>query len=184
LDCFSDVNTYAREYDKWRAEGDIFEFLRSDACPIPEHLRQMFFDLADQEEEIFGSIRNLPVVLCHKDFWVQNILCADGAIRIIDWDCAGWGYLGEDIASLVIDETPPQRIEAYYRALVPAYYRGLAEHMDVSGIQNRCIREMILIKFGYRLVRGYRHVKTAEAKQRHIAALQKIYEMESSYANH
>jgi len=87
-------------------EGKSFEysFLRSATCEIPQHLKQMFLDIDDNMDAIFNKIASLPVVLCHRDFWVENIIYSNGKIRLIDWDTSGWGYLGEDIASLIADD--------------------------------------------------------------------------------
>jgi len=46
----------------------------------------------------------LPIVLCHRDFWIENIFLSQGKLRLIDWDCVGWGFAGEDIASLIADD--------------------------------------------------------------------------------
>jgi len=48
-----------------------------------------------------GRIERLPVVLCHRDFWVANIFYKDQKILLLDWDTTGWGYMGEDIASWI-----------------------------------------------------------------------------------
>ena len=63
--------------------------------------------------------------------------------------------MGEDIASLIVDETDTEYLVEYYRKLVPAYYKGASEYIDISLIDNDYIWEMILIKFGYRIVHYY-----------------------------
>jgi hypothetical protein len=105
-------------------DGKSFEysFLRLRGCDIPEHLKQMLIDIDDYKDEIFDKLKTLPVVLCHRDFWNENIFFSDGRIRLIDWDTTGWGFLGEDIASLIVDGMDVERFEENYRRLVPAYY--------------------------------------------------------------
>ena len=65
----------------------------------------------------------------------------------------------------------------YYRRCVPAYYKGFSEYADVSHIKNHCIREMILVNLGYRLVKWFINAESPEIKALQIDTLQKIYEM-------
>ena len=135
-------------------------------------------DIDERKNEIFCELKNLPIVLCHRDFWIENIFSHEGKIRLIDWDTSGWGYVGEDIASLVIDDTDASCIGEYYRRLIPAYFMGLSEHMDISQIDNLYIREMILIKFGYRILQEYMFSEAQDVKEEQVSILQKVYEME------
>lgn len=160
-------------------DGKSFEYgcLRSKGCGIPDHLKKMLMDIDDRKDEIFDQLKNLPVVLCHRDFWNENIFYADGKIRLIDWDTAGWGYLGEDIASLIVDGMGVERLEENYRRLIPAYLNGLSEYMDVPAIDKACILTMILIKFGYRMMQEYMFSDDSNEKSWGVNALQKLYEM-------
>jgi len=87
----------------------------------------MIIDIDNRADAIFKNIRKLPVVLCHRDFWIANIIYNNGNIALIDWDTTGWGYLGEDIIQLITDETNPALWEEYKRRLIPAYLNGFAE---------------------------------------------------------
>lgn len=156
-----------------------FEYncLRSDVCDLPEHLKQMLIDIDDRRDMIFAKIKQLPVILCHRDFWIENIFLTKAGIVLIDWDGVGYGYICEDIASLIFDDTDVEYIDEYYRRLVPAYYGGLSEYIDISAIEDLCIQEMVLIKFGYRILQEYMFTQSADKKSQQITALQKIYEM-------
>ena len=160
-------------------EGKSFEysFLRSEVCDIPQHLKQMIFDIDDNMDKLFKEIACLPIVLCHRDFWIENIIYDAGKIRLIDWDTAGWGYLGEDLASLISDDVDYDYFEELCERLIPAYYKGIAEYMDISAVGNKFIREMILLKFGYRKVQGCLFAETAEDRDEIVRELQKIYDM-------
>jgi predicted N-acetyltransferase YhbS len=160
-------------------EGKSFEYgyLRSRSCDIPEHLKQMLIDIDDHKDEIFDKLKNLPVVLCHRDFWNENIFFSDGRIRIIDWDTTGWGFLGEDIASLIVDGMDVARFEENYHRLIPTYLKGISEYMDISSLEEMYILEMILVKFGYRMMQEYMFSESPEEKSWGMNALQKIYEL-------
>jgi hypothetical protein len=169
---------YARNfYTHYRSWDVVHDCIRSGQSEIPKHLCQMIIEIDENDEKIFNRIERLPVVFCHRDFWVTNIFYTDGGIRLIDWDTAGWGYLGEDIASLIADEADVPRMVELYKRCVPAYYRGFSKYTDVSYNMEHCIYELILIMYGYRLVEWYLDAETPEIKKLHLDTLQMIYEM-------
>jgi len=174
-------------YQRYRSWGKVYDYIRSDDCEIPMHLCKMLIDIDDHADEIFSCVEKLPIVLCHRDFWVANIFCLNSKIVLIDWDTSGWGYLGEDLASLIADEADVEHMAEYYHRCIPAYYKGFAEYADISHITNPCVRELILVMFGYRLVEWYINAGSAnnleassDEKGRHLTTLQKIYEMNGS----
>ncbi len=164
-------------YLHYRSWKEVYDYIRSDICEIPKHLCKMLIDIDENESKIWSRVEKLPIVLCHRDFWVTNIFYTDDKIVLIDWDTSGWGYLGEDLASLIADEADVQHMVDYYRRCVPAYYKGFSEYVDISHISDHCVRELILIMFGYRLVEWYKFAKTSDEKEVQLNTLQKIYEM-------
>lgn len=176
-----DVGFMEREYSQWTPDTEEYRYLRSAECNLPEHLRRMLIDTQRQSHTIFTNIKRLPVVLCHRDFWIENIFLSHGKIRLIDWDCAGWGFVGEDIASLIADDTDVEYLGEYYRRLVPAYGRGLSEYLDIASNESFLIHEMIIIKFGYRFLQKYMFSQSPDVKSQQITALQKIYKMRSRF---
>ncbi|RXZ79067.1 aminoglycoside phosphotransferase family protein [Paenibacillaceae bacterium] len=164
-------------YLRYRSWNVLYDYIRSDDSEIPKHLCKMLIDIDNHADELFSRIEKLPIVLCHRDFWVANIFYSDSRIVLIDWDTAGWGYMGEDIASLIADEADICHMVEYYQECIPAYYRGFSEYADVSHISDHCIHELILVMFGYRLVEWYKFAESPEDKSMHLNTLQKIYEM-------
>ncbi|MBO0994205.1 aminoglycoside phosphotransferase family protein [Bacillus sp. SD088] len=170
------IKNYYLRYRSWNV---LYDYIRSDDCEIPNHLCKMLIDLDNNADEIFGQIEKLPIVLCHRDFWVENIFYSDGKIVPIDWDTTGWGYMGEDIASLITDEADFNYMIEYYQKCIPAYYRGFSEYADVAHISDHCIYELIIAMFGYRLVEWYKFAESPEDKSLHLSTLQKIHELRS-----
>ncbi len=162
-------NTYLH-YRSWPV---VYGYIRSKDCEFPQHVRQMLIDIDEHADEILARIEKLPLVLCHRDFWVTNLLYADGKIALIDWDTSGWGYLGEDLASLIADEADIDHMVEYYQRCVPAYYKGFSEYADVSPIADHCVYELILLVFGYRFVEWYLHTEDDEEKTKCVQTLQK-----------
>lgn len=156
-----------------------YNCLRFPECDLPGHLKQMLIDVDENRKEIFNNIKQLPIVLCHRDYWIENIFISDGDLVLIDWDTSGLGYICEDIASLIFDrDTNIDYLDEYYRRLIPAYLKGLSEYMDVPPVENLYVREAILIKFGYRMLQKYMFTQSPDVKDEAVTALQKIYEME------
>lgn len=176
----SSVDYVKNLYLHYRSWPVVYDYIRSDDCDLPEHISRMLIDFDTNFEEIYERISKLPVVLCHKDFWVANIIATEDIISLIDWDTAGWGYFGEDLASLIADEADVEQMLTYYKRCVPAYYRGFSQYADLSRIEDDCIYELILLMFGYRLIESHLDTddnQTSEAKMLPLQTLQKIYEI-------
>ncbi|WMT43284.1 aminoglycoside phosphotransferase family protein [Paenibacillus sp. D2_2] len=187
LSNLSKVDYMKNFYLHYRSWNRVYDYIRSDDCVIPQHLCKMLIDIDENADEIINRIEKLPIVLCHRDFWVTNIISSDGKIIVIDWDTSGWGYLGEDMASLIADEADIEHMVEYYRRCVPAYYKGFSEYVDISHITDNCVYEMILFLFGYRLVEwimdagsGNEIQDTDDERTLHIQTLQKVYEMKNT----
>lgn len=177
------TNLNKKEYSKifylhYRSWNEVYDYIRAEDCEIPRYLCEMLIDVDERSDEIWANIERLPVVLCHRDFWVANIFYADQNILLIDWDTAGWGYMGEDIASLIADEADVTHMVEYYGRCVKAYYKGFSEYVDISHIKSPYVKELIIFMFGYRLVEGYKFAETSEERALQIETLHKIYEME------
>lgn len=166
-------------YLHYRSWPVVYDYIRSEDCELPLYVRQMLIDIDEQADEIFARIEQLPLVLCHRDFWITNLIYDAGSFAVIDWDTCGWGYLGEDIASLIADESNIESMVENYQRCIPAYYNGFLESANVARITDHCIYEMIILVFGYRLVEGYLYADSDEEKQKHIHTLQKINEMKN-----
>ncbi len=213
MTCLSDAGFMEREHNQWHTQTLTYEFLCSEQCRVPDHVRrmirnnpwngpktiehhylrsrecdipeclkQMLIDVDDNRGAIFQKIGQLPVVLCHRDFWIENIFWVDGQVVLIDWDGAGFGYMGEDIASLIADDTENDRLLDYYNRLIPAYFKGLSESIDadVLPIQHPMIWEMIVIKFGYRVLQDYMFTTSDDVKYASVERLQKIHAIQQA----
>lgn len=173
----SAVDYRKRHYLRYRSWNEVFDYIRSDACDLPKHICDMLIRFDAHADEAFERIERLPIVFCHRDFWIENIFHSDGKIGLIDWDTAGWGYLGEDIASLIADEADPAHMVECYRKCVPAYLNGFSEYAGIPHIEDPCVHAHILLMFGYRLVEWYQYAETPERRALQLDTLQRIYEL-------
>lgn len=164
-------------YKAYAGWPEVHDYIRSDACDLPSHLCQMIINMDAQADDLWMKIEKLPLILSHRDYWVTNIFYKDGKIRLIDWDTSGWGTLGEDIASLIIDETHPDKVIDYYKTCVPAYRQGLEEYVDLKDHEDLYIYEQILLFFGYRLVEDFKFSDSQAHKDYCQQMLQRLYEL-------
>lgn len=176
----SHVKEWVKNHYQTANHSIEYEFLRSDACDLDPHLKQMIIDLDYRKEDVFSDIHQLPVVICHRDFWIENIFYDQGKIVVLDWDCAGYGFLGEDIASLIVDETDVMMQPEYFLKLTTAYNHGLSQYSPLTWIDPRHIYEMMLIKFGYRLVQSYMFTSTVDVKEDCAERLTMLYQIGQS----
>ena len=171
------VDAMKNFYHHYRSWDVVYNYVRSEDCEIPKHLCQMIINGDETSDEVHSHIEKLPVVFCHRDFWVTNIFYTDAGIRLIDWDTTGWGYLGEDMVSLIADEADVDHMIEYYQRCIPAYLKGFSEYVDISHIENPYIHERMILHYGYRLIEWYLDAESPDEKAYHLATLQKIHEI-------
>lgn len=170
-------------YNLYRSKINQSEYLRSIDCIIPEHLKSMLIEIDEQADEIFSRVEQLPIVFCHRDFWNTNIIFSNDRVVLIDWDTAGYGYLAEDIVSLIADETDVNLMLDCFYLCPKAYIRGFMEFVDLSDIPDIYVIERVILHYGYRLVEWVKHAKSEDSKKNCIDTLQKIFKMrEQNYA--
>lgn len=179
LSNLSAVNYVKSFYEHYRSWPEVHDYIRSENSEIPEHICEMLIDFDNNAEHHFLQIEKLPKVFCHRDYWIANIFCKDNKIIVIDWDTAGWGYIGEDLASLIADEADNEHIIEYFDVLVSAYYKGFSDQVGIS-LEVDHIVEFILAMFGYRLVEWFLQSDTTESKSMHLETLEKFYEINTT----
>ena len=91
-----------------------------------------------EREAIFAALERMPKSLCHHDFCYGNLLARslpDGSDQtvVLDWQYAGYGQIGSDIAGLIADSSvcPVRRKaaepEELTELIVGGYLSGLRD---------------------------------------------------------
>ncbi len=158
-------------YSNWE---EAVRFINED-CSLPKHIHEMLSTLITNGSEYWIDIEKLPIILAQRDYWFTNIFNNNGSIICIDWDTTGWGHLGEDLASLIVDEVPPHMIVELYERCVPAYIEGFNHYAKFE--DHLPVDKIIQVYFGLRIMADYMYSKTAEAKQFNLDALEAIYKI-------
>jgi hypothetical protein len=171
---------YVRKfYEHYQSWDEVYDYIRSDECELSEHLCQMMIHLDSRKKEVFEQLDQMPIVFCHRDYWNTNIIYADHQIFAIDWDTAGYGYFGEDMASLIADGTEPSKMIDYFRLCIPAYQSGFSKYANVKVDAFQSIHDLILLMFGYRLIESFKFADNQVKKKLAIDSLQSIYDMQN-----
>uniref|UniRef100_A0A914X1N4 CHK kinase-like domain-containing protein n=1 Tax=Plectus sambesii TaxID=2011161 RepID=A0A914X1N4_9BILA len=80
---------------------------------------------------------NLPIIICHGDLWMNNILWkkdkegqpSDQVAAIIDWQCSHHGAVTEDLATLLISSTSTEIRRNHLQDILEHYYLQLQEKL-------------------------------------------------------
>jgi hypothetical protein len=155
----------------------------SDCDMIPEHLRNIITDRIFTNIENTMSIANrLPKTLCHRDMQCENIFLSNvNIITLIDWDCAGWGFIGEDVIQMISELFVCRffdiaDFEKYSNQLLSAYKRGASEYINIDFLTDEIFREVFMLYCGHKIFWRYKYSDTEKEKTGWIALLHKIYE--------
>lgn len=175
LSDLSYIKNYFYSFCKWK---DGVNFIKNEDCPLPKHLHELALDLLSNGAKLWDKIEKLPIVFSQRDYWFTNIFYKDGNITCIDWDTTGFGYLGEDVASLIVDEVPPKLIPKLYEVCVPAYYEAFKEQNPTIIIEDDLVYEHILSFFFFRLVESYMYT-TGATRQFMLDSMESIYRLKN-----
>lgn len=174
LDNLSALNYLENFYSRYRSWPVVFDYIRQQNCDIPKECCEMIIDFDQEAKDRFDRIKTLPIVLCHRDYWIANLFVQKEKVTAIDWDTAGWGYLGEDIASLIADEPDIDTMIDNFDRIVDAYIEGFRKEVDLAGFDRMLIIDMIIAMYGYRLVEWIIFSENEQHKNLNIQTLKNI----------
>jgi hypothetical protein len=80
----------------WRRE-------RGRAGVLPDRVADALLEHWEGRRRLLAVHGSLPRVLCHRDYNPGNLFVQSDRVLAIDWDCAGVGMLGEDLADLACE---------------------------------------------------------------------------------
>ncbi|HVL24363.1 MAG TPA: phosphotransferase [Thermomicrobiales bacterium] len=103
----------------------------------PPHVAEVYARLWADRQAHHALLDRLPQTFCHLDAFKRNLLLThspDGEEEIvaIDWEFAGVGAIGEELAPLVIasaifHEAPPVALPAFEATVLGSYIDGLRD---------------------------------------------------------
>jgi len=165
-----------------RSKNGMYDYIRQPNNGVPSHLCKMIIDIDEKSDDIWTQIEKMPIVIRHGDFFPPNIFYSNDRVdkvALIDWDSAGWSYLGEDLVGFITETNDIEHMAELYHKCVPAYLNGFEQYSNLK-IKNPYIYERIVMHMGYRLIdkSDWRDIiKTPSAQKFDMDVLQKIYEI-------
>ena len=134
-------------YDLWY--GKIEDSLHEP--DFPDDIRCLLNDYTARKDEFFHSFNVLPRTVCHGDVHHDNIIILDNDVYLIDWDSAGYGYMGEDAVDMlceafVFSDRDITLMGDYRKRIIDAYCDGAEITLDDTMIKN-----IFIMSWGFRI---------------------------------
>lgn len=184
IDCFTNYDNYFKSETITFIYKEVADNIEPiDYEMIPEYLCDILTNrILNNIDNTISDIKRLPVTLCHRDIWNENIfLSNDNIITLIDWDCAGWGFMGEDVIQMISELFTDnifdiEDFENYSKRLLSAYMRGASDYINIDFLTDKIFREVFMLHCGHRIFWRYKYSGTKDEKIGWIKLLDKIYE--------
>lgn len=140
-------------------------------------------DIWSNRDAFLDIMNKLPRTLCHRDFTPANVFVTkeknkESVITLIDWDCAGIGVLGEDIADLLGEaltfyEFELDKASELMDVLYSNYIDGLREaNCEIDKEVVRLGQTMcFVLRWGFRVYCRLKDTEDKEMKDRYKSIL-------------
>ncbi|AKB51838.1 putative phosphotransferase related to Ser/Thr protein kinase [Methanosarcina barkeri str. Wiesmoor] len=148
---------------------------------FPDELRHILNDYALHANNIFASFDTLPLTLCQGDFHHDNLIFRESAgetdIYLIDWDCAGYGYMGEDAVDVLMEafvysSRDISLLPYFKQKIIDGYCEGVRSRGIDFAMCNTLVRDIFALAWGFRIANLYLFYKDELPKKRCIEILQ------------
>lgn len=162
---------------------------RNHVSPIfSKNMMEGAMTLWTERDKLLDVYYSLPRTFCHRDFSAGNLFVSKTAedidqTTIIDWDCAGIGIAGEDIADLVGEalvfyDFHPAEAVRLEETVLSSYLLGLKE-AGWSG-DEKLIRHgysiSLVLGWCFRIICRAQHTENREVLERYASILNFIME--------
>ncbi|QVK20831.1 aminoglycoside phosphotransferase family protein [Mycoplasmatota bacterium] len=135
--------------------GDAVNWLKDNEI-LSKECTSNLLDAWENREEHIDFLLSMAKTLCHRDLTPGNVFVGD-KVSIIDWDSAGIGIIGEDIADLFAEALVYYDFDIYKafdleQTLITNYYKSLRDY----GIKLEDIKKVfklyLLLNWSYRII--------------------------------
>lgn len=171
-------------FDLWY--GKIPNRLKENISGFPDALREILRQYAEKAEDArySDSLKSLPVTLCHGDVHHDNIFLSETDhgyfdVYLIDWDSAGFGYMGEDAVDVLMEafiysDRDVSLIHDFRKIIIQSYCSGAKKGGVELDLPDSLVREIFVYAWGFRIAALYLYygsVNDTKAQQRCIDVL-------------
>ncbi|WP_044505073.1 aminoglycoside phosphotransferase family protein, partial [Megasphaera massiliensis] len=165
-------------FDLWW--NNVKEPLRDTIEGFPDELRQILNGYAEQANELLNLLEALPVTLCQGDVHQGNIILRKDSgttsVYLIDWDCAGYGRMGEDAIDLLIEafvysDWDVSMLPGLRRGIMDSYCQGAKLQGVDFDLGDKLVRDVFVLAWGFRIVSIYLYGQNECPKERYVQIL-------------
>ncbi len=171
---------YLRSYPAARSRFDLWwgrvrEPFGSGIDGFPEELRNTLLDYAGRASALLDSFDNLPLTLCQGDVHHDNLIfknSPDGVeVYLIDWDCAGYGRMGEDAVDALMEafvyaSRDVSLLPCFRKRIIAGYCRGARRSGVEVAMNGDLVRSIFALAWGFRIVSRYLYYRKEESTKR------------------
>lgn len=182
---------YIRSYPAIRSSFDFWwgrtkNALGTEIDGFPDELRNTLNDYAARADSLLNALDDLPLTLCQGDFYHDNIMFRTGIdgtdIYLIDWDCAGYGRMGEDAVDVLMEafvyaDRDVSLLSDFRKRIIDGYVQGVRGGGVEFSIDEALVRDMFALAWGFRIAGLYLYYKDEHAKRRCIEILKAMLEI-------
>lgn len=177
---------YLREYPAVRSSFDLWwnrmkGFLGESIDGFPDELRVTLLDFSERAEGLLHSFEAPPLTLCQGDVHHDNLIFRETAngtdIYLIDWDCAGYGFMGEDaidvlMEAFVYSDRDVSLLAGFKQLIVEGYCKGVRSQGLDFDLDDKLVRNIFALAWGFRIADLYLYYKDEYSKRRCVEILQ------------
>lgn len=152
---------------------------------FPDELRHALNDYAARTETVLASLDVLPLTICQGDVHHDNLIFKDTPnateLYLIDWDCAGYGRMGEDAIDLIMEAFVYSSraivlLPAFRQQILAGYCKGAKAGGVDFMMDHTLVRDMFALAWGFRIADLYLYYHEEHQKRRCVEILQVMLE--------
>lgn len=176
LRSFPAVNS---SFDLWF--GRMGPLLQNPIEGFPETLRYTLNQTAERAPQLLHSFQNLPRTLCQGDVHHDNLILQDGSrgteVYLIDWDSAGYGFMGEDAVDVLMEafvysDREVSLFPLYRQTILDSYCAGVQSGGVGFAISDALFRDLAALSWGFRIADLFLYYQDDPSKNRCIEILE------------
>jgi len=174
-------------FDLWF--GRMKPILQNPIDGFPGKMRQILNRFGETASERLRSFDSLPVTLCQGDVHHDNLILCDSTqeaeVYLIDWDSAGYGYMGEDAVDVLMEafvysDRDVSLFPIFRKKILNGYCEGAQNEGFPFALHDGIFRDLAALSWGFRVADLYLYYQDEPSKKRCIQILQAILEEEPS----
>ncbi|MFA5341360.1 MAG: aminoglycoside phosphotransferase family protein [Clostridia bacterium] len=183
---------YIRSFPAVESSFDLWykyteEVLKKPISGFPNNIREILNQYAMNSNELLASFKTLPLTLCQGDVHHDNLIFRpDNSgfdIYLLDWDSAGYGYMGEDAIDMLLEaflytKRNVSLMNEYKRSILDSYFTGAGKSGFDYSIPDKTVTDLFAYSWGFRVASHYLYFKTDEQKRRCIDILNVMFNLE------